>query len=468
MNKFQSIKISLIHKSSVNVRGKSFDGSEFNDLVASIKEKGVLVPIIVRQISNGEYEIVAGRRRIRAAKVVGLEKIPAIIKKLTDNEAKEVQIIENLQRLDVHPLDEGLAYRQLIEKSFPVKYSVDSIAVKVGKSKDYIRQRLFLTNLNEKSAKAYREGKITDGHAVLIAKLSPNDQSKAMKYLRDEWALPPVQEFKKWIEQEFYHPLAFQPWLKDKEVNKAVGKCIECPPNKNSLFGDIKEGACVDLKCWGRKMGKYVDYQVAKAKEQGIELLKVSKEYSYSPQGKADAGILTANDYTLVSFKKKKRCEYAQKAIVAVGSGIGTFLWICASSDCPEHHPQHADYSLSPKEKERRRKEVKKQKAKREKEEESIVKALEKIKWPLNKKTLDTMFELVLNGQGTTVLRPVAKRFEITAKKVTKYDYTSYDWEIPIREAAKKMSNAEKLRFIIGVMLERTWGDFKNKILKVL
>ena len=198
-------------------------------------------------------------------------------------------------------------------------------------------------------------------------------------------------------------------------------------------------------------------------------MLKVSKEYSYSPRGEEGPGILTRNNYVSLSFKKKEQCKYAQKAIVAAGPDIGTFLWICVSSECQKHHQEHTDYSPTPKEKERRRKEAKQQKAKREKEEERIVKALEKVKWPPNEKTLDTIFEMVLNGQGTTVLRPVAKRFGITPKKKTKYgSYTYYDWEGPIREAAKKMDNAEKLRFIIGVLLERTWGELKNKILKML
>ncbi len=469
MNKFQSIKISLIRKSNTNVRKKGFDGAEFNDLVASIKEKGVLVPIIVRPTSKSKhaaaynvvtgYEVVAGERRFRAAEIVGLKEIPAMVRDLTDGEAKEVQIIENLQRSDIHSLDEGFSYRQLIEKS---KYTIENIAIKVGKSQGYIRQRLFLTNLIERPANAYRKGDITDGHAVLIAKLSFNDQSKAMKYLKEGWELPSVKEFKEWIERTFYHPLAFQPWLKDKEANEAVGECIECLPNKNTLFGEVKEGACTDLKCWKRKMEKYIEYQIAKAKEQGIEMLKVSKEYSSD-----SSGILSASKYQSLSFKKKEQCKYAQKAIVAAGPDTGTFLWICVNPKCTKHYSQHADYSLSPKEKERRKKEAKKQKAERENEEEKIVEALNKIKWPLDKKTLDIIFEMILQGQGTTVLRPVAKRFGITPeKKTNSMSYSYYDWEAPIREAAKKMDNAKKLRFIIGVLLERTWG-FKNKVLKM-
>ncbi len=458
----QLINISSAYESETNPRDKKdFEGPAFDDLVASIKEKGVIVPVLARRRKKDakEFEIIVGSRRLKAARVAGLLDIPAKIVEMGDVEAREVQIIENLQRKDVHPLDEGFGYRQLIEKS---DYDVENLAIKVGKPQGYIRQRLFLTNLTERPANAYRKGEIADGHAVLVARLSPLDQSNAMRYLRDSFSLPSVKQFKEWIEEEFYHPLAFQPWLKDKEANKAVGKCIECSPNLNTLFGEVKEGSCTDLKCWKRKMGRYILHQIAKSRKQGVELLKVSKEY-----GSAGPEILSANAYTSVSFKKKDRCKYAQKAIVAAGSDLGTFLWVCISSECPKHQVDHGDYTPTPKEKERRRKEIKEQKTKREKEEKRIVESLEKVKWPLTGKNLDIIFEIVLNEQGTTVLRPVAKRFKISPKKKTRCGSTYYDWEDSIREASEGMDNAEKLRFIIGILLERTWGDLKNKILKM-
>lgn len=467
MDKFKLIKVSLCYESEFDVRGKGYDDPKLNDLVASIKEKGVIVPVIAREKPRGNkrFEVVVGKRRLKASVIAKKEMIKAEIRKLTDDEARELQIIENLQRLDVHPLDEGFAYRGLIEES---KYTRENIAIKVGKSESYIRQRLFLTNLIERATKSYRSGKITDGHAVLIAKLSPNDQNEVMKYLANQWQLPLTRELKEWIGRNFYHSLNFQPWLKNKEVNRAVGKCIECEPDRNSLFGKVKEGACTDLKCWKRKMRNYVSYQIADAKQKGIELLKVSKEYSYSPRGKIDADIITRGNYESLGFKKKDRCKYAQRAIVAIGKDMGTFLWVCVSPDCSKHCYQHATYKLTPKEKERRKKEAKKQREKRKKEEERIVETLNKIKWPLNKKTLNAIFEMTLQGQGTTVLRPVAKRFGIEPKKEKSYGSTYYDWEISIREASKKMSNAEKLRFIIGILLERIYWDSKNKILKSL
>ncbi len=465
MKEYKSIKVSLCYESDTNIRGKDFVDPKFNDFVASVREKGVLVPVIARikPKGNKKFEIVAGNRRLRASIITKKESIKAVIKKLTDDEVKEIQIIENLQRLDVHPIDEGFGYRGLVEDS---KYSVGDISIKVGKSKDYIRQRLFLTNLIENAVNYYRKGKIIDGHAVLIAKLSVNDQKKTMRYIKSGWQSLTVKELKEWIVGMFYKPLSSQPWLKNETLSQIVGECIECPPNRNSLFGKIKEGECVDLKCWGRKMGKYVKYQIAKSKKEGVKMLRVSRNYGVG----RDKSILSRSDYESVSFKEKERCKYAQRAIVADDeSGVGTLLWICVSEKCSEHRKQHAEYRLSLKEKEKRRVEAKKQKLIIIKEEERVVEALVSIRWPLNRATLDILFRLLVRGQGVTVLRPVAKRHNIEAKKVKRFDTNYYEWEDPILKAGKTMDNTEKLRFIVGVILQRAvWMENINKILKDL
>jgi ParB-like chromosome segregation protein Spo0J len=114
-----------------------------------------------------------------------------------------------------HPLDEGEAYRRLIEES---KYDYASVAAKVGKSESYVKQRLFLTNLEARPASAYRSGKILDGHAALIAKLSAGDQLLALKATTERYSLLTVKELKEWIESHIYSPLDEQPWLKDSEA----------------------------------------------------------------------------------------------------------------------------------------------------------------------------------------------------------------------------------------------------------
>src|ERR1039457_5106951 len=112
----QNLKVAECHESATNPRGKDFEGKQFDELVASIKEKGVLVPVLARKTSSSARsavcEVIAGNRRLRAAVKAGLKEIPAQVVEMMDDEAREAQIVENLQREDVHPLEEGEAYRQ--------------------------------------------------------------------------------------------------------------------------------------------------------------------------------------------------------------------------------------------------------------------------------------------------------------------------------------------------------------------
>lgn len=470
--KLQNIKVALAYESATNPRGKNFEGPAFDDLVASVKEKGVLVPVIARPNKKGnkEFEIVAGNRKFRAAQKVGLEEIPARVEEMTDEQAREVQIIENLQREDVHPIEEGQAYRRLVEES---KYSVDDIAQRVGKSESYVRYRLFLTNLNDKVAKAFRKGELTDGHAVLLAKLSQGDQLTALKWIKDEWELPTVKDLKEWIEKTFYNQLDNQPWLNDKDANEAVGACKECQPNRNSLFGEVKEGACTDLKCWKRKMGKYIDYIMAK-KEINV---KVSKEY-----GKTESkDILSRSDYEMLSTNKKKQCDNAQTAIVAEGADLGTIVYICTDPKCKTHGKNHASYALTPEEKKKRKEEFAKEKAKEkariEKEDNDVLRRLENIQLPITPVTLDILFNLFLKRSYLEEsLKVIARRH---GWEVIVEDQESYmdknkirkvkNWDKTIRERYAELEDEQKLRLIVEIMAEslyEPWEMFKKIIKK--
>ena len=458
MNNFQTIEVSSAYESKTNPRGKDFEDDSFKDLVASIKEKGILIPVIARPKKDGtkKFEIIAGNRRFRASQLAGLKEIPAqIMDGISDNEAREIQIIENLQRADVHPIEEGASYRQLVEKSH---YEISSIAAKVGKSESYIRQRLFLTNLIKKSAVAYRSGKITDGHAVLIAKLSAGDQEAALKEITSYRFLISIKELKEWIEENIYSPISRQPWLGDKEMEKVVGPCVECKPVSASLFGPVKAGACNDLKCWKRKMDAYVNYRAKKD-----HMTKVSDEYS-----NPEKGILSKSDYEVID-KKSKRCDSIHPAIIAQGAGIGkTIKEICSNKKCEVHHGSRSSYEQTPEEKEARKKELKMEKEKNEKLEKDIVAGLERITLPIQDKLIDVLIEMIVKGNGTTIIRPICKRHGWQAQKV-KAEYGSYfDWDSLVCEKVKTLTPVEKIRLVVEFLIEKNWGENKDKLIKKL
>lgn len=147
---------------------KTFTESELADLAASIKEKGVLQPILLRPVSGRaySYEIVAGERRFRAAKMAGLNEIPALVKQLDNNNAMEIALIENVQRENLNPIEEAAAYKNLMECC---DYELPDVARLIGKSESYIRNALRLTSLPESVQALVRQGELSASHARTIA-----------------------------------------------------------------------------------------------------------------------------------------------------------------------------------------------------------------------------------------------------------------------------------------------------------
>jgi ParB family chromosome partitioning protein len=166
------LPIELLHSNPNNPR-KQFGEEELEDLSKSIREKGLLQPIVVRQRPDGEYEIVAGERRWRASQRAGLHELPVLIRELSDGETLEIALIENIQRSDLNPLEEARAYGQLLEQ---FSYTQQQLADSVGKSRSHIANTLRLLTLPD-SVRAYiEEGKLTAGHArTLVATDSPAD-----------------------------------------------------------------------------------------------------------------------------------------------------------------------------------------------------------------------------------------------------------------------------------------------------
>jgi len=151
---------------------KEFDEQSLREFADSIKEHGVIQPIIVKKSIKG-YEIIAGERRTRASKMAGKETIPAIIREFTDQEMMEIALIENIQREDLNPIEEAEAFAKIIEAN---NMTQEEAAKKFGKSRSYITNILGILSLPEETKKYVREGKISMGHARVLSKLSDPDQ----------------------------------------------------------------------------------------------------------------------------------------------------------------------------------------------------------------------------------------------------------------------------------------------------
>ena len=181
MEELKLIRISDIQKNPYQPR-KEFSKEKIEELAQSIKENGLIQPIIVRQSPVVGYEILAGERRYRASITAGLSEIPVIIKKLSDQDMMIHSIIENLQREDLNPIEEAKAYQSLIDKG----YTHADIAEKMGKSRPYITNLVRLLTLPDFILNEVEAGKLSQAHARLLIQLSTDEQKKLLYRIQTE------------------------------------------------------------------------------------------------------------------------------------------------------------------------------------------------------------------------------------------------------------------------------------------
>lgn len=280
----QYIALNQLRASPLNHR-KTFPKEKMAELADSIRSKGVIQPIIARPVFDvtlapDGFEVVAGERRFRAAKAAGLVDIPAIVRSLSDTEVLELQVIENGQREDPHPLEEAEGYEALLKCKHPDgrPYTVDEIAAKVSKSRSTIFARLKLCSLCAEARKAFYAGELEASVALLIARIGHHDtQRQALKDVIDGRGEPmSYRQAHQHLLQTYMLKLAAAPFdLKDAELLPAAGDCVKCPKrtgNQADLFGDVKSAdVCTDPKCFDDKRqahyGKAVKELEAKGKK---------------------------------------------------------------------------------------------------------------------------------------------------------------------------------------------------------
>ena len=181
MEKFQAIPIQDISVNPYQPRG-TFDEEKLTELAQSIKQHGVIQPIIVRQSAVWGYELLAGERRLRAATLAGLIEIPALVKDLTDEEMMVQAIIENLQRDNLNPIEEAQAYQALHEKGL----RHEEIAQLMGKSRPYISNLMRLLQLTPLLQDSVIHERISQAHARLLVPFSPMEQEAWLKKIEQE------------------------------------------------------------------------------------------------------------------------------------------------------------------------------------------------------------------------------------------------------------------------------------------
>jgi len=188
------VKITKVEPNREQPR-KNFDEDALNELAESIKQFGVLQPILV-QDRKDYYEIIAGERRWRAAMKAGLKEVPVIIKNLTEQEIMEISLIENLQREDLNPIEEALAYKRLLTE-FNLKQ--EEVAERVSKSRTAVTNSMRLLKLDPSIQKMLEDGELTTGHARALLAIEDNDKqvAAAKKIVSDKLSVRDVEKFVK-------------------------------------------------------------------------------------------------------------------------------------------------------------------------------------------------------------------------------------------------------------------------------
>lgn len=293
---FQDIDIALLQPSPTNPR-KRFDEAKLAELADSIKANGIMQPVLVRAWSRtppsgmtiadslARFEIVAGERRWRAARLAGLPALPAIVRELSDQQVEEMQVVENLQREDLHPIEEAEGYDNLMKHH---GYSADDVAAKVGKSRAYVYARLKLADLCDSARKAFFEGAINPSTALLIARIPVAKlQSQAVKEItqpRSGGETMSVRDAAQHIQAYYMLRLSEARFPRDDaSLVPSAGACAACPKRTGAqpvLFEDVAADTCTDPTCFDAKRRAHADILIREARERGQKVLegKAAKE----------------------------------------------------------------------------------------------------------------------------------------------------------------------------------------------
>lgn len=366
----QELRLDRIQESKGNPR-RTFDEAKLRELAENIKVHGVLQPVLVRPAPGGPegtFEIVAGARRFRASQLAGKQTIPATVRELSDAECREIQLIENLQRADIHELDEALGYRALRDMN-PELYTVETIAMKMGKSDKYVYGRMKLSDLITVVQAAFYEGRLTVAHALEIARLQPRDQERALaecfpghrsvkSILKDRKAeAVSVRELREWIEREIHLDLKNAPFdAGDANLLPTAGPCTACTKrtgNNPLLFPEIRnKSLCTDPTCYKSKVQALVQLRVTPLIEEGRKPVQVSEVPTWQAHTRAP-NTLYEGQYRRA--EREGECADTQAAVVVDGRKAGTILHICTREKC-KTHGRVSRYEVSPQEREQRRK----------------------------------------------------------------------------------------------------------------
>jgi len=345
------VQLDSIAESKTNPR-KTFDMAKLHELADSIREKGLIQPILLRPIDGLQpYEIVAGARRFRASRLAGKEEIVAIVSELDDRQVLEIHLIENAQREDVPALEEAEGYQQLIDVH---GHTLATLAKKTGKTEHHIAMRVKLLDLSANARQALSDGRIHIGHANLLARLSIDNQERLMNFLLPSWdkdcaTKQTITQLNNHIEATVYRSLKDAPFkISEKYLVAGVPACTDCPKNsaaQKALFAELAGHAvCTDRACFDSKVDQHVQIELQKATaEDGKSNLVVISSAHYGDSG------LRALPNTTYKVAETRDPE-AVKALMVDGPDKGRYIRVTVLPEAQDWQEKVEAAATKPKE----------------------------------------------------------------------------------------------------------------------
>lgn len=325
------LPIEELHESTLNPR-KHFDKVALQELALSISAKGILTPLLVRPHGKG-FEIGAGHRRLRAAKLAGLGQLPCVVRQMSDADFLELIVVENDQREDVHPLEQAEGYKRLMLLD---GYDAKRIAARIGRSEKFVYDRMKLLQLIPLAQQLFLAGRITAGHAILLARIAPKDQVRALE-----------------VSPNGYNGGAGGVWTDEggfgddeldlQEARREKGK------SKDPLaaFDGFKPVSVRELDAWIDQHVRLdpvrvdpvlfpaVAQVVETTKDEPKALLPITTAY-HVPDEARDKTVRTFGPQSWKRADGSKghpTCDFSRPSVIVVGEGRGETFPICLSSN---------------------------------------------------------------------------------------------------------------------------------------
>lgn len=337
----QFIEIDRLVESKTNPR-RTVNGPALDELTESVREHGVLQPILVRPIdvkfpkppgTFEAFELVAGHRRLAAARKAGLQMLPAMVRELDDQAVLEIQLIENLQRSDLHALEEAEGYRQLMATK---KYDVARIAERIGRSAKYVYDRVKLLSLIKDAQKLFLEDRITAGHAIILARLKPADQKRAIE-------VENTNHYGDGNAPLFQHENSlFPPDEHEVQLEKA---------EKDPYIG-LKARSVRELQAWVDKHVRFdagaadvpdlfpeTHVTVKQAKELAEKIIPITHEYHVPPEARDENRVYGPMSWHRADgAEESKTCDHSVTGVIVIGAGRGEAFKVCVAKEkCKVH-----------------------------------------------------------------------------------------------------------------------------------